>query len=571
MSDSAPAGELQFGRVVVDTGARQLLIEGKHVPLGARAFDVLVALAQRHDRVVSKDELMDAVWPHVVVEENNLQVQISALRKVLGAQSIATVPGRGYRLTLGAPATAPGATGAASPPSDPVEQATPPAPTGATAAAAATPRPRPRPLLLAALALAGALLAALLLLRFAVPPRAAAGPALRSVLVLPFAAPADDVALGDAGRRLAVDLARMLGDSLKHVRVVAPGASAPTGSGDVLAAGRAAGVRFVVTGDLRRDDGSVAVTLRMVDAQEDRQVDNTRERIGAAELDSGETLARQLTSRTRVMFGEAVVGVLRTMDEREASARDLMDLANVVRIRDPVSAAREMQRLANAAIERDPSLGAAWTARAMAATMLLFNDFAADAGLLRSQIDADSFRAVMLDPGDVVAWVARANALRIQGNLEGGFAALDRAQGLDPSRYFPQLVRAWLLLDAGRPEETLAIVARLRPVFGAQDSTLALQACSAQLLLGAYDAAIVECERVTSWDLWNVPANLAAAHAMRGDAEKAGRARARLLEAVPAFTISAYEARFRPHVAADAWAMERAHFVAGLRKAGVPE
>jgi predicted ATPase/DNA-binding winged helix-turn-helix (wHTH) protein len=79
---------------------RALLVDGQEVAIGARAFDLLLALVERADRVVTKHELLDVVWPGLVVEENNLQVQVSALRKVLGAQAIATVPGRGYRLTL---------------------------------------------------------------------------------------------------------------------------------------------------------------------------------------------------------------------------------------------------------------------------------------------------------------------------------------------------------------------------------------------------------------------------------------------------------------------------------------
>jgi DNA-binding winged helix-turn-helix (wHTH) protein len=61
---------------------------------------MLVALVERRDRVVGKHELMDLVWPKLVVEENNLQAQVVALRKLLGPAAIATVPGRGYRLAL---------------------------------------------------------------------------------------------------------------------------------------------------------------------------------------------------------------------------------------------------------------------------------------------------------------------------------------------------------------------------------------------------------------------------------------------------------------------------------------
>ena len=61
---------------------------------------MLVALIERRDRVVSGDELFDLVWPGLVVEENNLRQQVAALRKLLGAEAVATVPGRGYRFAL---------------------------------------------------------------------------------------------------------------------------------------------------------------------------------------------------------------------------------------------------------------------------------------------------------------------------------------------------------------------------------------------------------------------------------------------------------------------------------------
>ncbi|WP_250862618.1 winged helix-turn-helix domain-containing protein, partial [Caballeronia sp. INML3] len=60
-----------------------------------------VVLAKAEGRLVTKDELMSAVWPRTVVEENNIQVHLSSLRKNLGSDRdiIVTVPGRGYRLT----------------------------------------------------------------------------------------------------------------------------------------------------------------------------------------------------------------------------------------------------------------------------------------------------------------------------------------------------------------------------------------------------------------------------------------------------------------------------------------
>ena len=90
-------GSCRVGEFEIQAQGRRVLRAGEPVPLGARAFDLLLALIEHHDRVVGKDELLALVWPGLVVEENNLTVQVSALRKVLGASAIATVPGRGYR------------------------------------------------------------------------------------------------------------------------------------------------------------------------------------------------------------------------------------------------------------------------------------------------------------------------------------------------------------------------------------------------------------------------------------------------------------------------------------------
>jgi predicted ATPase/DNA-binding winged helix-turn-helix (wHTH) protein len=97
----APETALEFGRFRVLPRRRQLLADGVPVELGSRAFDVLMVLVEARGLLVTKDELMSRVWPGTVVEENNLQVQISTLRKTLGEDRgfILTVSGRGYRFT----------------------------------------------------------------------------------------------------------------------------------------------------------------------------------------------------------------------------------------------------------------------------------------------------------------------------------------------------------------------------------------------------------------------------------------------------------------------------------------
>ncbi|MGF6769980.1 putative ATPase/DNA-binding winged helix-turn-helix (wHTH) protein [Paraburkholderia sp. GAS199] len=93
-------GVVELGDLTVDLEMRTLHRAGETIAVGSRAFDILAVLVLAEGRLVTKDELMSAVWPNTIVEENNIQVHLSSLRKVLGAgrNLIVTVPGRGYRL-----------------------------------------------------------------------------------------------------------------------------------------------------------------------------------------------------------------------------------------------------------------------------------------------------------------------------------------------------------------------------------------------------------------------------------------------------------------------------------------
>ena len=97
------ANNYRVGEFEVRADERRILAHGTPVTLGARAFDLLLVLIEHRDRVIGKNELISLVWPDTVVEDGNLTVQMSALRKVLGANAITTVPGRGYRLSVEVP------------------------------------------------------------------------------------------------------------------------------------------------------------------------------------------------------------------------------------------------------------------------------------------------------------------------------------------------------------------------------------------------------------------------------------------------------------------------------------
>lgn len=88
---------LKFQGFEIHVARRQVRVNGEQVPLGARAFDLLMLLVDQRERVVSKAELFASIWSGQIVEDNNLTVQVSALRKALGSGIIATVTGRGYR------------------------------------------------------------------------------------------------------------------------------------------------------------------------------------------------------------------------------------------------------------------------------------------------------------------------------------------------------------------------------------------------------------------------------------------------------------------------------------------
>ena len=122
---------IEFGRFRILPHRRELLAADRPLELGGRAFDVLMALIEASGAVVSKDALMNRVWPDRIVEENTLHAQISALRRVFATDRdlIRTIAGRGYQFTgairtVSAAPSAPAYAGIAEPPSTPFRPST---------------------------------------------------------------------------------------------------------------------------------------------------------------------------------------------------------------------------------------------------------------------------------------------------------------------------------------------------------------------------------------------------------------------------------------------------------------
>ncbi|CAM3841376.1 winged helix-turn-helix domain-containing protein [Paracidovorax anthurii] len=204
------ATEFTFDHFVLRVHERQLLAHGKPVLLGARAFDVLCALVPKAGALVTKSELFSQVWPGMVVEENNLQVHVSALRKLVGSSLIVTIPGQGYRFV--------GRVGVA-----PRQSAAPPEP----------------------------------------PPPAAA----RSVAVLPFGVAEADSDQQYFADGVAEDIINRLSRS-RWLYVIARNSAVqyrhPLPPNGVIS--RELGVRYIVSGQIRFRGGRVRVTAELIDA-----------------------------------------------------------------------------------------------------------------------------------------------------------------------------------------------------------------------------------------------------------------------------------------------------------------
>jgi DNA-binding winged helix-turn-helix (wHTH) protein/pimeloyl-ACP methyl ester carboxylesterase len=120
VADTAVGGAYRFGPFHLDVRERRLSRGGKVIPLRLKVFDTLLVLVENAGRLVTKQELLDAVWPETTVEENNLNHNVSVLRKALGEkatsqQYIETVPRVGYRFAASVEAALPQAGPSAAP------------------------------------------------------------------------------------------------------------------------------------------------------------------------------------------------------------------------------------------------------------------------------------------------------------------------------------------------------------------------------------------------------------------------------------------------------------------------
>lgn len=415
----------EFGPYRLDVPTRRLLRGDEPVPLTPKAFDILLALIERRDRVVDKAELMGLVWPESFVEDANLTQTIFVLRKTLGADAsgahyIETVPRRGYRFAVDV-------RGAGVDPEAPV------------AAPAPEPGHLPRRWIVAT-AIAGVAVAIVLvtLWRVSRPPAPFAGSNTRLV-VLPF----ENLTGRTEDDWLANAFADSLTSGLQDVenlvlvsrdRVVElyrkekiHEASAIDGAALRRAAG-ALRVRYVVHGSYQRVGDEIKVIARLVaadtgaiTAQED--VTGAYSALLALEDDLAGRLAAQLQGRRRQTAGSAETTLLEAY-EAVVEGRTLYAESRLADALIPLTRATTI----------DPQYAQAWALLAKVHARRVTISMIASGGAadVRRQALQAAERAATLRPSLYDAHVALALAHRELENVDRWRAAARKAIELNP-------------------------------------------------------------------------------------------------------------------------------------------
>ena len=517
--------EIHFGRFCLDLAQGGLLREGKLVPLGNRALEILIVLASAKGEIVTKDDLMARVWPGRVVEENNIQVHVSALRKALddgdaAGSCVVTVPGRGYRLV-------------------------------------GTPSP-------------------VLLGRTAAVPEAAE---YSSIAVLPFQNMSDDPDQDHFTDGIVEDIITGLA-RIRWLSVIARSSSSAYGNHnvDVRRICSELGAQYVLAGSVRKEGKRLRVTAQLISAVtgahlwadrfEDEIADSfhlqdeiTESVIGAIapELQQAE-IDRARRKPTEHL--DAYDYFLRGM------AREVADLAGG--LEQPTSdGTSEALRLFYSAVELDPSFASAYGMAALCYAQRKAFDWMGDREQENLEAASLARKAVQIGKDDAVALATGGYVLAfVVHEIDAGVAAIERALILNPNFAAAWLFLGWTKVWLGQPDvaiEHLECAMRLSPL-GRGIAGMQAAVAHAHFFAGRFDEACAWAGRL----LREFPAShpglriAAASNAAAGRIEEARKAAARLRELDPAFRVANLKKALGPYSAEALLKYEEAMSRAGL-------
>lgn len=371
-----------FDRFEVRPAERLLLVEGAPAAIGARAFDVLLCLLAHRDRVATKSEMLETVWPGMVVEENNLSVQVSALRKLLGPKAITTIPGRGYRFSL-----------------EVRQEGAQPRSAAPQARTADTDRP--------------------------------------TIAVLPFNVLADDHQVNLLADGLAEDVIALLARVPGFLLISHASSFAFRGQHASLPdVARQLGVRFVVEGSVRPVGDVLRISTQLTDAASGRVLWSGRfDSHGDDAADLQEDIARGIITELEPALRRAEIAHVRRQrpENQDAWAHYHQAVGAIASKGWGEEAMAEARAHLQQSVALDPSFGLGHAHYALLTALARNIGLLADLSRMQSDALSAANRAIELDDGSSEVLGYAGCALCDLGQLERGVEVLQQALEIDPS------------------------------------------------------------------------------------------------------------------------------------------
>ncbi len=463
------------------------------MPLTSKAFETLLVFVQHRGQLLDKDTLMKAVWPNVVVEENNLNQSISALRRVLGDSRdehhfIVTVPGRGYRFVSDVRVITDDSMPASDSAND-VETPAAPAsqltPLPVSPPGYASPGPRRNAVFIrpatrwAGIVVAGILVCGALVWAYVyrnalpidlrsitarpVPGASAQGDRPR-LAIMPFANLSPDPANAFFADGLHEEILSTLSQRMAGVAVISRTTmmsyrQRPKPLGAVA---RELGATHVMEGTVRREGDRVRLTLQLVDAGSDRYLwSQTYDRALASAMTLQSEVAAEVASQLPVRLVSVGVGTAPVTRDAEAYDLYLRALLGFRDLSGNVGDAYDaVEDLLNRVLSRDPEFALAYAQRARLHTLTLISSIDTSDENYRSiltDLDAARRRA----PHDPIVLAAVGYYLLADGEITRALEAMQSADaaGLQDAEWLIPKTR--LLLSRARVDEAVRVHERM--------------------------------------------------------------------------------------------------------------
>ena len=554
MSGRVSNETLRFGAFTLDPGRASLLGPSGDLPLRPKAYDVLLYLIDHRNRVVSKDELMEAVWPNVFVTENSLVQCVSDIRAALGVEGpsiLKTVARRGYMFA--APVTATATAEAPDAAADP--------------AVAAAPAVRPVRVLL---------LAGLMVLLLAVlggtwwwsaegEPESVASTGRLSIAVLPLAtldSGGDEYLADGLTEDIIGALARFPDLVVLAPRTVAAYKGRAPGREEIA---RDLKVRYFAEGSVRQSGGKLRLSVRLADAQSGTLVWSDQYDTDVDQLIViRDDIIRNVTGSLAVRMTNSEQARLMAKPPASLEAYDLVLRGRHLLSRLTRTATSNARIAFERAVELDPNYAPAYVGLGRADLVAVHHGWTPDpAGTLR-RAEARARKAVAIDEFNPAAQVLLGRIHARLGEYDRAVETLRHALKLNPSDPETYAGLGDALLWSGEIDEArqmLEIAIRLDPRLPSQEL---FHLGAAYFLLGQYAPAAQVFERAVAREDGNpfMHAMLAAIYAKAGRREAAMREVAEVRRQNPLFDIDTFGTLFRNPA-------HRDKIVAALQQAGM--